>query len=146
MNRLVHRHIRWSVAAGAAALWLLRAGAATAAASGMGSGNLAATIDTKAYLNDLYIWMLGFVGIAALFAIVMGGVLYMFSGTNLTKVESAKRWIWNAVFGIILAAGGVLLLRIINPDFVTHGFDLNKMIDAVCQKYGSGCAVPPPKP
>lgn len=80
------------------------------------------------YLANLYKWLLGAVGISALFAFVMGGVLYMFSGTNLTKVEQAKGWIWNGLGGIVLAAISYLLLYTINPDLV-GGFDLNKVIE-----------------
>ena len=80
--------------------------------------------------------MLGFVGIAALFAIVAGGVIYMFSGTSLTKVDSAKRWISNAIFGVILAAASILLLEIINPDLVTHGFNLDTIITGACSNNG----------
>lgn len=80
------------------------------------------------YLNNLYKWLLGAVGISALFAFVMGGVLYMFSGTNLTKVEQAKGWIWNGLGGIVLAAISYLLLYTINPDLV-GGFDLNKVVE-----------------
>lgn len=80
------------------------------------------------YLNNLYKWLLGAVGISALFAFVMGGVLYMFSGTNLTKVEQAKGWIWNGLGGIVLAAISYLLLYTINPDLV-GGFDLDKVVE-----------------
>lgn len=91
------------------------------------------------YLEKLYLWFLGFIGVAALFAIVLGGVLYMFSGTNITKVEQAKRWIWNAIFGIVLAATAYLLLLIINPDLIQHGFDINTIITDACAKFGVAC-------
>jgi len=143
MSIPTHRHLpRFSSAAITrtavllSALVCLPSAVVRAAAGGVGEGNLAATIVTKDYLNDLYVWMFAFVGIAALFAIVMGGVMYMFSGTSLTKVDSAKRWISNAIFGIILAAVSYLLLSIINPDLVTHGFDINVVIDAACRPYG----------
>ncbi len=85
--------------------------------------------DVPGYLSNLYIWFLGFVGIAALFAIVWGGIQYMFSGANLTKAESGRTWISNAIWGIILAASAYLILYTINPDLVTHGFDINTVID-----------------
>lgn len=108
-----------------------------AAAGGVGGAGVAAEgVDVPNYLGNLYIWMFAFVGISALFAIVMGGVMYMFSGTSLTKVDSAKRWIWNAVFGIIIAATSYLLLYIINPDLVEHGFDLEQIISTAC---GGNC-------
>lgn len=87
------------------------------------------TVEPGPYLSNLYIWFLGFVGIAALFAIVYGGVLYMFSGANLTKADQGRTWITNAIWGIVLAAAAYLILFTINPDLVTHGFDLNKVIE-----------------
>ena len=91
------------------------------------------------YLDNLYLWFLGFVGVAALFAIVLGGILYMFSGANLTKVDQAKRWIWNAILGIVLAATSYLLLSIINPDLVQHGFDINTIITDACLALSITC-------
>jgi len=79
------------------------------------------------YLNSLYAWLLGFVGISAMFAFVYGGVIYMFSGTNITQASQATRWITNGVYGLVLAATSVLLLSTINPDLV-GGFDLSRII------------------
>ncbi len=79
-------------------------------------------------LGQIYIWFLGVVGISALFSIVRGGVLYMFSGTNPSRVSEAKKWIWNALFGLLIAAGSYILLNTINPDLVEHNFDLGKII------------------
>lgn len=113
-------------------LTLLFVPAFVRAAAAATTGEIPETVDVPNYLGNLYIWMFAFVGISALFAVVMGGVLYMFSGTSLTKVDSAKRWIWNAIFGIIIAATSYLLLYVINPDLVTHGFDLEEVLNAAC--------------
>ena len=86
-------------------------------------------IDVQSYLSNLYIWFLGFVGISALFAFVTGGILYMFSGTSITKVDQAKTWISNGMWGLILAAASFLILNTINPDLVRHGFNLKTIID-----------------
>lgn len=80
------------------------------------------------YLSNIYLWFIGFVGIAALFMIVAGGITYMFSGTNLTKVEQGRQWITNAIWGIVLAAFAVLLLRTINPDLI-RGFNFDQIIN-----------------
>ena len=79
------------------------------------------------YLFNLYKWFLGAVGISALFAIVTGGVLYMFSGTSLTKTDQARGWIQNGIWGIVLAAISYLLLNTINPDLV-KGFNLDELV------------------
>jgi hypothetical protein len=80
------------------------------------------------YLANLYKYFLAFVGIAALFGLVWGGVLYMYSGTNITNTGQAKTWIQNAFYGILLAAAAYLLLWTINPDLINHGFDLKRVL------------------
>ena len=97
------------------------------------------------YLASLYLWFLGFVGIAALFMIVLGGITYMFSGTSLTKTEQGRQWILNAVWGIVLAAFAVLLLRTINPDLV-RGFNFDQIINrAVTRSVAPSQELPPPE-
>ena len=78
------------------------------------------------YLSNLYLWFLGFVGIAALFAFVVGGIMWMFS-SSLTSTAEARKWITNAIWGIVLAAASYLILNTINPDLVA-GFDLKTVI------------------
>lgn len=90
------------------------------------------------YLSDLYLWFLGFVGIAALFGIVVGGVLYMFSD-SLSSTAQAKAWIWRSIGGIVLAATSYLLLYTISPDLV-QGFDFTKIITNAIQ---NACTPPP---
>ena len=79
------------------------------------------------YFERLYIWLLGVVGLAALFAIVYGGVLYIFSGAIESTAE-AKRWITNAIMGLVIAGGSYLLLYTINPDLVKK-FDIQSIIE-----------------
>ena len=86
-----------------------------------------APANPSTYLSNLYIYFLAFVGISALFAITLGGVLYIFAGANIGEVEKAKSWITNAIWGIILAALSYLLLFTINPDLVA-GFNINALI------------------
>ncbi len=86
-------------------------------------------VEPSRYLSNLYLWFLGFVGIAALLAFVIGGVTYMFAGANETLVGQAKKWIWNGIWGIVLAAFSYLLLNTINPDLV-RGFDIQTVIDS----------------
>lgn len=95
----------------------------------------------SSYLNALYLWFLGFVGIAALFAFVVGGVTWMLS-TTLTSTEKARRWIANGIWGIVLAATSYLLLYTINPDLIEHGFDINAVIDRAVR---SGLQRPQPE-
>lgn len=81
------------------------------------------TTPPAAFLSSLYMWFLGFVGIAALFAFTLGGILYMLAGT-IESTKQAQHWIWNGLWGLLIAASSYLLLRTINPDLVQHGFQI----------------------
>lgn len=103
--------------------------AATGGTAGGSSGSAAGGSEpVSQYLQNLYYWFLAFVGISALFAIVLGGIMYMLAGANITKTDQARGWITRAIWGIVLAATSVLLLRTINPD-LTRGFDFEKIIN-----------------
>jgi hypothetical protein len=69
------------------------------------------------YLRYIYLLSLAAVGIAALGALVYGGFMYMLSGT-ITSKDEAKKWIWGAISGLILALAAYLILNTINPDLV----------------------------
>ena len=69
------------------------------------------------YIRYIYLFGLGLVGIAALGGLVYGGFVYMLSGT-VTSKDEAKKWIWGAISGLILALAAYLILNTINPDLV----------------------------
>ncbi|MCX6765409.1 MAG: hypothetical protein NT136_00320 [Candidatus Moranbacteria bacterium] len=58
------------------------------------------------------------VGIAALLMITIGGFMYMTSAGNTSRMESAKKVIFDALFGLLIALAAWLLLYVINPDLV----------------------------
>lgn len=90
--------------------------------------------DPADYLSNLYIWFLSFVGIAALFSIVRGGILYMFSGANITSTAEARKHINNAAVALLIAGLSYALLKAINPDLVEHGFDISQVINQVTRR------------
>lgn len=67
-------------------------------------------------LIKVYTYLLGLVGISALFMFIWGGIAY----TTATEggVKEAKQKISNALFGFAIALLGYLGLITINPDFV----------------------------
>lgn len=80
------------------------------------------------YLKALYNFLLGFVGVAAMGSIVYGGVLYIISAGNPSRVGEAKTAIWNGVIGLLVAGFGYLILITINPALV-KGFDLQTIVN-----------------
>jgi len=76
--------------------------------------------DTVAkYIGGLYKFFIGIAGIVAVFMIVFGGVIWLFSGGSSERIGKAKEYILGAVFGLLLAVGSYTILYTINPSLVT---------------------------
>lgn len=73
------------------------------------------------YIRYIYLFILSIVGLAAFGALVFGGFKYMLSAGSIGSAEEAKKWIWGAIFGLILALSAYLILKTINPDLVKIG-------------------------
>ena len=69
-------------------------------------------------LNNIFDWAIGIGGALALGIFIYAGVLYIASAGNDSKQKDAKDWIWAAVYGLLLLAGGWLMLNILNPSIL----------------------------
>ena len=76
------------------------------------------TADTLGYLQAIINFSIGIAIILAVLMIVIGGIQYMASDAFTSK-ETAKEQITMAVWGLVIALGGYLLLYTINPDLIT---------------------------
>ncbi|HNW96477.1 MAG TPA: pilin [Candidatus Paceibacterota bacterium] len=74
------------------------------------------------YLSGIYKLSLGVGVFMAAIVIVMAGVKYAMSGDNAGKQKEAKDDIFQAIFGLVVLFGSVIILRTINPDLA----DLSK--------------------
>lgn len=70
------------------------------------------------YLNGLYTFLTGVVGIVAMGAIVIGGARYLTSAGNPSAIEDAKHTIYSAIYGLILALASWVIISTINPDIL----------------------------
>jgi hypothetical protein len=70
------------------------------------------------YIRYIYLFALSVVGMAAFGALVYGGFQYLLSAGSMSSAEEAKKWIWGAIYGLVLALAAVLILRTINPDLI----------------------------
>lgn len=81
------------------------------------------------YLQKMYAFLLAFVAIAAFGGITYGGLLYVLSAGSVSSTDEAKKWIWNALIGLLITAISFILLQTINPDLITNfNLDLKKYI------------------
>lgn len=72
-------------------------------------------VSLTSYIDYLYKSLLAIVGLAAFGALVFGGFQYMLSD-SITSKEEAKKWIWGALGGLLLALSAFLILYTINPE------------------------------
>jgi hypothetical protein len=77
-----------------------------------------AVSDFPTYILNIYKFGIWTVGIAALLMISIGGFMYFTSAGNTAKLGQAKKVIFDALFGLIVALAAWLLLYVINPDLV----------------------------
>lgn len=75
----------------------------------------------EAYLSNLYRITVGFAAVLAVVMIVWGGIEYIASAANPSAKENAKKRIWAAIGGLLLALLSFLILQTINPSLVGGG-------------------------
>lgn len=75
--------------------------------------------DPAVYVTGLYNFALAIVGLLALGMIVFGAVEYTISAGNVTGQSEAKDRIAQAIYGLVLLLGAVLILNTINPKIAT---------------------------
>lgn len=85
----------------------------------------------------IYNFGIGIVALAAFVTLVLAGVMYLTAGDNESRATQAKKWIWNAIIGLVIALLSYLILFTINPDFVKNvGFVLPKLENSSGEKKG----------
>ena len=93
--------------------------AAVAQAQGIpGLEFLPATSDFGELISNIYVFGMGLVAISALVVLVAAGVWYMSAGDNAGRAGEAKKWMGNAIFGLVLALLSWLILFTINPNLL----------------------------
>lgn len=68
-----------------------------------------------------YIYLLSFavVGIALIYTFSRAGIEWMLGGTNPGMINSARKRIWDGLFGLLILLGSYVFLREINPNLVS---------------------------
>lgn len=73
------------------------------------------------YIRAIYVYFLWSIGILATIVVVYGGIKWVAAAGNPSRITDARDIINNAIIGIIIGLGSYLMLRIIDPRFVTLG-------------------------
>ncbi len=81
-----------------------------------GTEGTAAISSFPAYVNAVYKFLVWSVGIAAMFMISIGGFMYFTAAGNTSKMESGKRVIVDAIWGLVAVMVAWVVLNTINPN------------------------------
>ncbi len=81
--------------------------------------DVAAGNDLPTFFNNLYKYAVGAAAALALFMIMYGGFTWMMSGDNTEKRSQAKKYIQNALFGLLLVLSPAIVFSIINPNILS---------------------------
>lgn len=81
-----------------------------------GTKDTAAISSFPAYVNAVYKFLVWSVGIAAMFMISIGGFMYFTAAGNTSKMESGKRVIVDAIWGLVAVMVAWVVLNTINPN------------------------------
>lgn len=71
------------------------------------------------YIEAVYKYAIGVVGILATVVMMYGGVLWIVSTGNAERVGEAKAWIGAALSGLVLTLSSYTILYLVNPDLLT---------------------------
>lgn len=70
------------------------------------------------YIQAIYNYAIGIVGILAAIVLMFGGLLWMTAGGETGRVSEAKEWIKASLLGLVIALSSYVILQTINPDLV----------------------------
>lgn len=71
------------------------------------------------YIRAIYNYAIAVAGILAAIVLMAGGVIWLISGGDSSKVTQAKELIFGSISGLVILASSYILLTQINPDLVT---------------------------
>lgn len=104
------------------------------------------------YISGIYTYGLNIAGILAALMLMAGGVLWLISAGNPSRITQAKELITGSIIGLLILVGTYILLTQINPDLVNFkplgigtikGMEL-KLVKAkdsgTAQQYNASCA------
>jgi hypothetical protein len=65
-------------------------------------------------IENLMMWILSLVGIFAIIAFAISGVMYLTSAGNQGQIDNAKRYMVWSIVGVIVAIVGLVILRAVD--------------------------------
>lgn len=96
------------------------------------------TKDTKPiglYIQAIYKYAIGIVGILATVVLMVAGIIWITAGGASERISEAKAWIGASLTGLVIALSSYMILATINPALVNFKVSVIQSVDAI------GCCV-----
>lgn len=74
-------------------------------------GGVATDADANALILKLINWFLTFLASLSILMIVVAGIMYITSGGDEGRVDTAKRWLTYSIVGLVVALLGYVIVR-----------------------------------
>jgi len=81
-------------------------------------GERGAIGDYRLYIQNFYFFSIGAAALIATVLIMIGGMIWVTSAGNQSRVAKAKEYISQSIIGLIILMGAYTLLQVINPQLV----------------------------
>ena len=85
----------------------------------VGKGEAARIVDFRVFIRNFYFFSIGASILVATVMIMIGGMIWVTSAGNTTRVSTARDFITQAIIGVILLLGAYTILQVIRPSYVT---------------------------
>lgn len=94
-------------------------------------GSTTSVRDIADYINTIYTFGVGIIGIVATVMIMFGGMKWLLAAGSQSKIGEAKEIMTSAIVGLVLALTSFLILNTINPALVTMSSTAVEIIEVV---------------
>jgi len=91
--------------------------------------NTGGNVSPGSFVANFYQFALLIGGILAFGAMIYGGVKNAISGGNPTMQSEGKKWIWSALYGLLLLGGAYIILYTVNPNLINLNLPTLESID-----------------
>lgn len=105
------------------------------------AGATSTVLDTSIgeYIQAIYKYGIGIVGILATVVMMFGGFLYLTAAGDNSKISEAKEWIKASLTGLVIAMSSYMILATVNPALITLApIKISKISEVGCCSYTDG--------
>jgi len=89
------------------------------------------TVYIAQMVKAFYDYGVGIAGILAAIMLMAGGLLWLTSAGNSSRIEQAKNLIFSSIIGLVLLFGAWMMLKTINPNLVDFGINSVPIIETI---------------